>query len=397
MDYFTDVYLKRVNRFGSTIQSRIHGKMRNDFENKLKKSVNKVDLYSYTNENKKINVGIFETKKINETEVINFLCTRIDDIYENGFVFYTNKPFSKQKQAWMILYKEQYQTIGYNRYIIILLENKLNLIGSDGLIHSSFVHYVGSKETKVKDLFRINYDVALGLPGKTLSIICPYNENLKRDLRINISNETWCISSYDKVSVPGIMYITLEEDYLQKTEYANQQENDKWTIISSQGYDLVISQNSSQNIDFYCSFNGVLVDENIELQCNDPQLKMVKTGFNQYRFNGEPNDYLITGKLRNNGLVQQQFSLTITENQENWMAIIGPKQIKVLQIAEYELATSLMDYAVDISSEKGCFIIDKIEGNKIYIKGNNIGQDNIVITYEGNKYLTPINVISPWM
>ena len=42
MDYFNDVYLKKINRFGDNIQDRVHGQMRNDFENKLKKSVNTV-------------------------------------------------------------------------------------------------------------------------------------------------------------------------------------------------------------------------------------------------------------------------------------------------------------------------------------------------------------------
>ena len=79
MDYFTDVYLKRINRFGNNIQTRVHGKMENDFENKLVKSVNKVDLYDQTDKEKIIGVGILETKKINETEVVDYLCTRIDD------------------------------------------------------------------------------------------------------------------------------------------------------------------------------------------------------------------------------------------------------------------------------------------------------------------------------
>ena len=48
MDYFTDVYLKRVNKHGTDLQSRVHGKMECDFENKLAKSVNRVEMFDYT-------------------------------------------------------------------------------------------------------------------------------------------------------------------------------------------------------------------------------------------------------------------------------------------------------------------------------------------------------------
>ena len=44
MNYFTDVYLKRVNKHGTSLQGRIHGKMECDFENKLNKSVNKKSI-----------------------------------------------------------------------------------------------------------------------------------------------------------------------------------------------------------------------------------------------------------------------------------------------------------------------------------------------------------------
>ena len=172
MDYFNDVYLKRTNRFGDNIQSRVHGQMEHDFENKLRKSVNKVNLYDYCNKDKQIGEGILETNKIEEKQTLSYLCTRITDNYENGFMFYTQKPFSKEKQAWLVLFKEQYETIGYNRYKVVLLENELKWIGNDGLIHNMYVHYIGNMETALKEQFKINFDVAVGTPGKTLSMIC---------------------------------------------------------------------------------------------------------------------------------------------------------------------------------------------------------------------------------
>lgn len=397
MDYFSDVYLRRINKHGNDLQSRIHGKMACDFQNKLEKSVNRVDMFEYQDKNKKIGVGILETKKISEKETINYLLTEIGEEYKNGFMFYTIRPFSEEKQAWLVLFKEQYETIGYNRYIVILLENELQWIGEDGLIHSAYVHYIGSMDGTVKDRFSIVHNVATAIPSKSLEMICSFNETIKRDLRINISGETWRVCSFDKISVPGVMYVTLEEDYVQKTVMAGEENLKLWSITSSQGDELVITANSGITIDFYCSYNGVLVDEDIELSCDNPNVKIVKTNFNQYKITGAATTANITATLKHAPVVTQSFNLTITENDENWIAIIGPNQIKVLQTLEYELATSLSDYTVNIESENDCFKIERIEGNKVYIQGINIGKDNILITHDGVTYSTPINVISPWM
>ena len=44
MSYFTDVYLKRVNRYGNDYQSRVQGKREENFEYYLLKSVYRVDI-----------------------------------------------------------------------------------------------------------------------------------------------------------------------------------------------------------------------------------------------------------------------------------------------------------------------------------------------------------------
>lgn len=398
MDYFTDVYLKRINKFGDNIQSRVHGKMENDFENKLKKSVNKVDLYKSKNEYEVFSVGILETKKISEQELINYLCTRIEDDYKSGTIFFTKRPFDEEKQAWMIIFKEQYQTIGYNRYQIVLLENLVSWVGDNGLINSTYAHYTGDLEKTIKDQFKISYNIAVGTPSKTLDMICPINKFLKRDTRLNIGGITWRVCNVDAISVPGIMYITLEEDYVQKATYADEEELKNWSITSSQGLELVTTYNSKTEINIYCSYNGAFVDEEVEF-FSDKNVVIKKTGFNKFIFDGQPGYYKIVACLKEAPMVKQEFELNITEQEQNWLAIVGPKQIKVLQTLEFELATNLTNGEIDIKSENNCFVIIDInkETNKVYIQGKNIGQDNILIIYNGITYSVPLEIISPWM
>ena len=101
--------------------------------------------------------------------------------------------------------------------------------------------------------------------------------------------------------------------------------------------------------------------------------------------------------LKNAPRISQDFSLIVNPNHTDWMAIVGPDQIKLMQTVEFELATSLSNYTVDITSENDCFKIDRVEGNKVYLQGINIGNDNILVTYNGETFSTPLKVVSPWM
>ena len=151
-------------------------------------------------------------------------------------------------------------------------------------------------------------------------------------------------------------------------------------------------------INIYCSYNGAFVDEEVEF-FSDKNVIIKKVGFNKFIFNGQPGQYKITASLKEAPMVKQEFELNITEEEQTWLAIVGPKQIKVLQTLEFELATNLTDNEIDIKSEKDCFIIINInkETNKVYIQGKNIGQDNILIICNGMTYSVPLEVISPWM
>ena len=44
MNYFEDVYLKRLNRYGTDYQSRVQAQREREFEGKLLKSIYRVDF-----------------------------------------------------------------------------------------------------------------------------------------------------------------------------------------------------------------------------------------------------------------------------------------------------------------------------------------------------------------
>jgi hypothetical protein len=193
------------------------------------------------------------------------------------------------------------------------------------------------------------------------------------------------------------MYVTLEEDYVQKADFANQEELNKWSIISSQGTEIAYKKDSGVVIDFYCTYDGVPVEKELDIQIDNEDIVPTKIGYNSYSFSGGPATVNLTATLKNNTKVKQNFSLVIIDADVGYLSITGPENLKVFQTLEYELSTSLTDFIIDISSEKGCFTVERIEGTKVYLKGEKVGKDNIVLAYGGAQYLTPINIINPWM
>lgn len=393
MNYFTDVYLKRINRFGNNLQSRIHGKMEEDFENKLKKSVNKILIYESDSAALPLTEAIVASKKMEQSQIVNYLMTRAETIYDNGFVYWAKKPFEETMQSWMVLLREQYETIGYNRYQVILLDNEITWFGEDGIKRTSPAHYIGEMDKIVAENFKIVHNVSLDLPSRDLSLVMPQSETIRRGDKIKIGESYWKVTGLDVESVPGVVYINLSEIY-DSPAAVEDKINSKWSINSAQGYELTLQ--SGDYVEFFCSFNGEEISQELVIDNSIEGLTINKVG-NKFYFLGAPCSGIITVKLKDNLEIQQDFKIEIYDSKNMWIAIVGPKQIKVLQILEFSLNTSLDYYQVDVSSENGCFSVERVDGNKVYLKGQNIGKDNILVNYNGEIYKTPLEVISPWM
>ena len=72
MNYFEDVYLKRLNRYGYDYQSRFQAQREETFEGLLLKSIYRVD-FVYEDE---MHPGLLERYKQDETETMQYLLTR---------------------------------------------------------------------------------------------------------------------------------------------------------------------------------------------------------------------------------------------------------------------------------------------------------------------------------
>ena len=120
MNYFEDVYLKRLNRYGYDYQSRIQAQREKVFEDLLLKSIYRVD-FVYADE---MHPGLLERYKQDETETLQYLLTRVGLDMPSGTVLMIPDKNNKE-QPWMVYWLESIKASGYNRYIVLKMTHSI--------------------------------------------------------------------------------------------------------------------------------------------------------------------------------------------------------------------------------------------------------------------------------
>lgn len=398
MTYFEDVYLKRINRFGKNIQERIQGKKEYDFNFFKEKSPNKVNVYENNN---LISDGVLQNKTNSEKEVIDYLLVDKDIDFPDGTILETEQFVDLKKQKWLIFHLDEYVSIGYNRYQLVELDRTIEWI-DDGIIYSEDVHFTGSganlRDKSITSKFTIQYNLAaIYLPNKILNLIMRTNPNFKKGTRLLINDEVWKVSGIDKISVPGVSYVTMEEDYIDKMDdidYANSQKLLDWTIQSSYGNDIQIKLNIATPVEFISYYQDDRRNESILISIEDEEVAKYENG----EFTG-----LKVGKTKVKAFLEKSpevfnyFELEVLDSEqiEN-LSIIGPEKIKMLDVVTYKIS-NIENLDITVESNE-YLLIKELSADSVTIEGIKIGNGKIIVKKENSTiYEKEISVESIWM
>ena len=216
MDYYNDVYKKRLNRYGLDYQSRVQGMRDRSFELLLEKSVYRID-FDYDG---KINPGVFEKYKQDETRTLHYLLTRTNLNIPNGTILMISNK-DNQEEPWMIYYLEDIKASGYNRYIMLKMTHYITWKARDNKIYSSWAYLYGQENNMLKDELqaRSRADARYTENLKTSFFILPINEHIRKDDYLVINENTpleeaYVVTGYDINSTKGVEYITIDPVYI---------------------------------------------------------------------------------------------------------------------------------------------------------------------------------------
>ena len=215
MDYYNDVYLKRLNRYGLDYQSRIIGQRERLFEEYLLKSLYRVD-FMYNNE---LIPGVLERYKQDETETLHYLLTRNEVNIPCGTILEIpnkdNKPV-----YWMVYWLEHINASGYNIYIMLRMTHYITWTARDGKEYSTWAYMYGQEDNMLKDEIRSRSRTGV-LYSENLKLsffVTPINSNIRRDDYFTITTgdikEAYRVTGYDIQSSEGVEYVTVDPVYL---------------------------------------------------------------------------------------------------------------------------------------------------------------------------------------
>lgn len=208
--YYTDIYSKRLNRYGTDYQSRIEGIRAKEFEDFLLKSPNRVDFEF----NGEMVAAVLEQYKQDYSETQGYLLTRKDlDIPNGTMIYLTNK--EGQEGHWMVWWLEQIKTSGYHRYVIL----KMNCIlewQEEGQTKSSQAYFSSTGAKTIRDTVVEGFDKARFLENNNLYMfITTYQEAFVKDQYLEISNgkqrSSFRIVQFDHQATDGVSYLSVEE------------------------------------------------------------------------------------------------------------------------------------------------------------------------------------------
>lgn len=390
MAYLDEVYFKRINKYGFNIQERIQNKKIHDFNIVLKKSPNKVTIFK----DSEIFYGILQNKTNNEKEVIDYLLTNKFCKWDDGTVLITENVSNQQQKKWLIFHLDDFVSIGYNRYQVTELDREIELI-DDGIIYKENAHIVGSGAKSITSKFSINYDVSVFYePNKVINLIMRTNPKLKKGLKLIIQDEAWRISGIDKISVPGVSYITLEEDYISEEDLSKSKDTvAEWSIQSTEGENISLMTGDSKKIGFFFYYNDIKREDPYRVKIKDRNIA---------KYSNDEMTSLSRGKtycevsLIENPLVKKIFPIEVSDIKINNFIIVGPEKIKIEEIIKFNIFNNKK--TISFRSENQNFKIESIQNNILKIKGLKIGKDKL-IAEEDSKIIfeKPIEVESLWM
>ena len=215
MNYFEDVYLKRLNRYGYDYQSRIQAQREEVFEGLLLKSIYRVD-FVYEDE---MHPGLLERYKQDETETMQYLLTRVGLNMPNGTLLMIPDKDMKE-QPWLVYWLESIKSSGYNRYIVLKMTHFITWRDRSNIERSTWCYLYGQEDNMLKDEIRSRSrsDTIYAENLKSSFFVCPTNEFIRKDdymeIGIDALKEGYRVTGYDIISIPGVEYVTVDPVYL---------------------------------------------------------------------------------------------------------------------------------------------------------------------------------------
>ena len=212
MSYY-DIYQKRLGRYGNTVQERMKNQRILLFEKYKAQSVYQIP---FADNEGNPRTAVFEPYKQNETKFLSYLLTDLDIELQDGWCNEIFDLDNKSLGKWMVFYLEENHSRGYNKYVMLRMSHMISING----MGEYPCYYYGQMSALIEDLVASRADVWYEDKDKDGHIIMPALD-IKKDDYIIVNgdeNEPYLVTGFDKMTIPGVIYIALNETMTRDTK-----------------------------------------------------------------------------------------------------------------------------------------------------------------------------------
>lgn len=214
MSYYEDVYLKRLNRYGTNFQDRIQNQREENFARELLKSIYRVE---FDFDGRRI-AGELLRYQQNETKTLQYLLTEINVKIPNGTVLMIGENHYSEGEPHMVYWLEDIEASGYNKYVVLKMTHYITWWEDDVEYHS-WAYMYGQENNMLKDELksRSRMDTLYNENLKASFFIMPFNKNLIKDSYFEVTKnevtEAYRVTGMDRQSTDGVMFVTVDPIY----------------------------------------------------------------------------------------------------------------------------------------------------------------------------------------
>lgn len=391
---YMKVYKRRSSFLGRSPQERAHNSGILEFKRYLKYSPH-TEHFLYKENSDPPFSGVILTNKQDEYQVSQILLVELDKELQVGELI-------KWNEDWWLIYQEtisSYQP--YKKFYITKCNYLLKWVDTEGIQHSSWCRILGSKDSIIKDNFRLWNSLITPQPNKQISIVMP-RQNIAKSTEIIVSDEAWYLVDYDQVSIPTIGCYSFNESKINElkddleNDLANAAALQEWTIeVQPQTVNVgdivypiyTITKNGKVQID---------IIPNITLQGNlrfdeSNQIIATEAGSGQV---------IVSYTDEYNSTTMNTIHVTIGEEVAPIYMIEGDETLRVTQSKSYSLISdsNTIDATFELEETNLASIVD-FTSSTCVIKANElnkVGKIVLVATIGEQKITKVIKIISLW-
>lgn len=203
MSSYFDIYKKRINRYGESAKERINGQRERQFDIFRKNSPNQVS-FTYDGDEK---LGVLQENKQDDKKISFVLQT------ETSLELPIGLTLSIENENWVVVRQLYKVGKGYNSFIMLKLSHIAEVGGN-----SISCSYLGPMTTFVRDLFYYSKtSSSLGRENNLHGVMVAPDFDISKDEYILIEGEGFVASEIDRISAPGVVYVSLVKTAVRDT------------------------------------------------------------------------------------------------------------------------------------------------------------------------------------